>query len=436
MNFGDRKTQMSSDAVPAMRTSPIRRAVRRSSACGDDLEADAARGLDQHGVAGADERRDERRGGRGGVGHVVDLAPPRDAAAIVGAASGPDGESRSTPAVAAWAPTSLVEGLLVGPELEHVPEHGDAAARRRRGEVVEGGAHRHRVGVVAVVDDDDARRRGPRAGRGSSLSATATRPRGSPPTARAAASAARALRRMCGARELRARGRPGARRRRRPARRSRCARRAAGGARAGLVGGDDRGAARRAARAAARPSRRRSPRSCRAARGGPGRRSRSRRRRARRSRASSAIWPGAAHRHLQDERLGARAARTRTVSGSPISVFRLRGGRHDAAVEREHRRQDVLRRRLAGRAGDRRRPGSPSGGATPCASARERRERVGRGDARAARLASEPAALGVLAATRTPQAPASSARARSARRRRAPRAGRRRGPRARPRASR
>ena len=44
---------------------------------------------------------------------------------------------------------------LVGPELEHVAEHGDAAPGRGRGEVVEGGAHRHRVGVVAVVDDDD-----------------------------------------------------------------------------------------------------------------------------------------------------------------------------------------------------------------------------------------------------------------------------------------
>jgi len=48
-----------------------------------------------------------------------------------------------------------VEARLVGPELEHVAEHGDAAAGRGRGEVVECGAHRHRVGVVAVIDDDD-----------------------------------------------------------------------------------------------------------------------------------------------------------------------------------------------------------------------------------------------------------------------------------------
>jgi hypothetical protein len=48
-----------------------------------------------------------------------------------------------------------VEARLVGPELEHVAEHGDAAPGRGRGEVVECGAHRHRVGVVAVIDDDD-----------------------------------------------------------------------------------------------------------------------------------------------------------------------------------------------------------------------------------------------------------------------------------------
>jgi hypothetical protein len=51
-----------------------------------------------------------------------------------------------------------VEARLLGPELEHVAEDGDAAPGRGRGEVVEGGAHRHRVGVVAVVDDDDATR--------------------------------------------------------------------------------------------------------------------------------------------------------------------------------------------------------------------------------------------------------------------------------------
>ncbi len=47
-----------------------------------------------------------------------------------------------------------VEARLVGPELEHVAEHRHAPGGCGRGEIVEGGAHRHRVGVVAVVDDE------------------------------------------------------------------------------------------------------------------------------------------------------------------------------------------------------------------------------------------------------------------------------------------
>src|ERR1044072_2564680 len=60
MNFGDRKMQMSRDAGPAMRTSPI---ARLPQGLRDDLEADAARALDEHGVAGHDELLGERRGG-------------------------------------------------------------------------------------------------------------------------------------------------------------------------------------------------------------------------------------------------------------------------------------------------------------------------------------------------------------------------------------
>src|SRR5919197_885359 len=83
MNFGDRKMQMSSAAVPAMRTSPI---SARLEGVGADLR---------------------------------------------------------------------VEAPLVGAELQHVAEDGDATARGGRGELVECGAHRHRVRVVAVVHDDD-----------------------------------------------------------------------------------------------------------------------------------------------------------------------------------------------------------------------------------------------------------------------------------------
>ena len=50
-----------------------------------------------------------------------------------------------------------VELPLLGPQLQHVAEHGDATGAVGGGgsglEVVEGGAHRDRIGVVAVVDD-------------------------------------------------------------------------------------------------------------------------------------------------------------------------------------------------------------------------------------------------------------------------------------------
>src|SRR6185437_12030181 len=59
MNLGDRKTQMSSEAVPAIRTSPMSWSSRERF--GDGLEPDPARGLDQYDVAGADEVRGQRR---------------------------------------------------------------------------------------------------------------------------------------------------------------------------------------------------------------------------------------------------------------------------------------------------------------------------------------------------------------------------------------
>src|SRR3954447_22481729 len=64
MNFGDRKMQISSEAVPAIRTSPTGQRLR------DRLEADAARGLHEHHVARADDL-DRERGGRRGVGDRV-----------------------------------------------------------------------------------------------------------------------------------------------------------------------------------------------------------------------------------------------------------------------------------------------------------------------------------------------------------------------------
>src|SRR4051794_34454591 len=65
MNFGDRKMQISRAAVPAMSTSPI---ARLPQGLRDDLEPDAARALDEHGVARRHELVGQRRGG-GRVGH-------------------------------------------------------------------------------------------------------------------------------------------------------------------------------------------------------------------------------------------------------------------------------------------------------------------------------------------------------------------------------
>src|SRR3954447_5549489 len=60
MNFGERKMQISSEAVPAIRTSPMGQRRR------DGFEADAARGLHEHDVAGRDQPPDEL-GGRIGI---------------------------------------------------------------------------------------------------------------------------------------------------------------------------------------------------------------------------------------------------------------------------------------------------------------------------------------------------------------------------------
>src|SRR5690349_16462637 len=71
MNFGERKMQSSSEAVPAMSTSPTGRRLRLHERLGHGLQRDAARALDEHHVARADEIA--REGGRlGGVGGAQD----------------------------------------------------------------------------------------------------------------------------------------------------------------------------------------------------------------------------------------------------------------------------------------------------------------------------------------------------------------------------
>src|SRR5690349_18704324 len=60
MNFGATKMQMSSAAVPPIRTSPIALRPHSLEVLGHDLEADAARRLDQDRVAGLDELGQQR----------------------------------------------------------------------------------------------------------------------------------------------------------------------------------------------------------------------------------------------------------------------------------------------------------------------------------------------------------------------------------------
>src|SRR4051812_46912538 len=74
MNFGERKMQMSSEAVPAIRTSPMRR--RLHERLGDRLERDAPGRLDEHDVAGLDDVPGDD-GGLGGVGGGEDVAGER-----------------------------------------------------------------------------------------------------------------------------------------------------------------------------------------------------------------------------------------------------------------------------------------------------------------------------------------------------------------------
>src|SRR4051794_37266827 len=70
MNFGLRKMQMSRDAIPAIRTSP----TLGAQFLGDDFEADAARGLHEHGVA-LGQPRPQLRGDVGGAVDGEQIAP-------------------------------------------------------------------------------------------------------------------------------------------------------------------------------------------------------------------------------------------------------------------------------------------------------------------------------------------------------------------------
>ena len=322
MNFGERKMQMSSDG--AARDEDLAHGSA-AAVCAWSASATASRPtprerLDEHGVARLDQPGTSAAASAASATACV--SPPNAGPSRRRAA--PTVTSTSTPRSRGVGADLLVEAALAGPELEHVAEHRDAApARGGRGELVQCRPHRHRVGVVAVVDDDDAARQlDPLAAQ-----APRTRPRSRPSAvdadARAAASAASALRDHVGLAERQLERRPARRR------------------------GERHAAVRRHEQAHVAARRRRSPsrrRSGGAARAAARRRGRPRCRPARSPAISSAFaaaiassvpeqlevhradvhdhadvglgdrgelgdLAGAAHRHLEHEHLGARAAR-------------------------------------------------------------------------------------------------------------------------------
>ena len=159
MNFGPRKIEIRSEASPAIRISPIScRAVYALERPGDALEADPARALDEHDVARLDQLA-----GR--------AAPPRR----VGRprARRRRGRARSPRRCSPTATSERdagIRGVRADLAVERPARRGPAracrraprpcgarrAGRRRAARCIDGGTHRHGVGVVAVVDDENA----------------------------------------------------------------------------------------------------------------------------------------------------------------------------------------------------------------------------------------------------------------------------------------
>ena len=120
MNFGPRKMQISIEAIPAIRISPMAGDLLwRRQRLGDRLHADRARALDQDRVAGL-EVRVEPLGGLAGVGDQF--------VGVVFAGARADPDDQSIPASRAWAPTSRWN-FGARAELAHLAEHGDRARR-------------------------------------------------------------------------------------------------------------------------------------------------------------------------------------------------------------------------------------------------------------------------------------------------------------------
>src|SRR3954471_18147533 len=131
MNFGDRKMHMSSEAVPAMRTSPMWRVLAGGllvralgQRLGDGLEAHAARRLDQHDVTRPDQLADQRRGlprtAHGMPRAVVAVEHPHRARA--------DRDQHVDPRRGGVGADVAVVVVPPGAELEHVAQDRDAPA--------------------------------------------------------------------------------------------------------------------------------------------------------------------------------------------------------------------------------------------------------------------------------------------------------------------
>ena len=180
MNFGLRKMQISSAAVPPIRIRPISAAARPARAARASASATRSRptprepftstvspGRSSAGSSAAAAR---------GVGDA--RAPRRRTPSAISAAQRADGdEQRRRRARRACAPISRCKRALVaGPSSSMSPSTATRRAGRGRGEVVERGAHRHRVGVVAVVDQRRRRPAARCARRAAPRSATSTRP--------------------------------------------------------------------------------------------------------------------------------------------------------------------------------------------------------------------------------------------------------------------
>ena len=153
MNLGDRKMQISSEAVPAIRTSPISRVPPAASASATTSSPTPREPLTSRTSPGRDQLAGQRRR-LARVGDRVALAV--EAVEHLRGAR-PDGHQHVDPGRRGVGADVAVVVVLGRPELEHVAEHGDAPAGGLVvREVVECGAHRERVGVVAVVDDRGA----------------------------------------------------------------------------------------------------------------------------------------------------------------------------------------------------------------------------------------------------------------------------------------